>query len=64
MTNRYQHGPPTDSYLSFVSPRKPARTPIYINPVTIIFIPEAVPIDPSNIDENIIYCESFEILPV
>jgi len=61
-----KHKPPSDSYLSFISPRLPARTPSYeINYlITRIFVPEAIPISNEEINENIIYCEAIEVLPV
>ena len=56
--------PPTDSYLSFISPRFPARTPIYVKQhIKIsIFMPEVPPLRES--DDELMYCEAVEVLPV
>jgi len=54
--------PPTDSYLSFISPRLPARTPIYEKKYLNIeiFLPKVPPLPDSEIE----YCDAIEILPV
>jgi hypothetical protein len=56
--------PPTDSYLSFVSTRPAARTPTYErrNIKVNVFVPSVPPLPES--DDEIIYCEAIEILPV
>lgn len=56
--------PPTDSYLSFISPRFPARTPIYVKQHIKIstFMPEVPPLPES--DHELTYCEAVEVLPV
>ena len=56
--------PPTDSYLSFISPRLSARTPIYEKKYLNIelFLPKVPPLPES--DSEIEYCEAIEILPV
>ena len=56
--------PPTDSYLSFLSPRLPARTPVYEkkNLNIEIFLPEVPPLPDS--DSEIEYCRAIEVLPV
>ena len=58
--------PPLDQYLSFVSPRLSARSPTYVysSRDMHIFIPEAIPVDISEIDEPIVYCTAIEVLPV
>jgi hypothetical protein len=57
--------PPTDSYLSFVSPRQVARTPIYErkNIVITIFEPEVPPL-PDSSDDELVYCSEVIALPV
>ncbi len=57
--------PPSDDYLSFVSPRLPARTPFYErkNLYVNIFLPSVPPL-PSDSDEDMIFCEAIEVLPV
>jgi len=56
--------PPSDYYLAFQSPREMARKPIYErkNLFVRIFEP-TVPALPES-DNEIIYCEAIEILPV
>ena len=56
--------PPTDSYLSFLSPRLPARTPIYEKKYLNIeiFLPKVPPLPDS--DSEIEYCQAIEVLPV
>ena len=56
--------PPCNSYLSFVSSRLPARTPIYEKKYLNIeiFLPEVPPLPES--DSEIEYCEAIEVLPV
>ena len=56
--------PPTDSYLSFISTRSPARRPIYVkkNIKVNIFMPEVPPLPES--EDEIVFCEAIEILPV
>ena len=55
--------PPSDSYLAFLSPRLPARTPIYIRKRIIkVFEPEVPPLPDSSDDE--LFCEAIEVLPV
>ena len=56
--------PPPDSYLSSISPRFPARTPIYVKQhIKIsIFMPEVPPLPES--DDELTYCEAVEVLPV
>ena len=56
--------PPTDEYLSFQSPRLMARKPIYERKHLIlhIFEPTVPPLPES--DDDLIYCEAVEILPV
>ena len=55
---------PTDSYLSFISSRLPARRPIYVNKNIKIsmFIPEVPPLPES--DDELTYCKAVEVLPV
>ena len=57
--------PPSDDYLSFTSPRKPARSGRYTYlffPVSIgIFIPEAVAVP---VEECVEYCTNFDSLPI
>mgnify|MGYP000964876659 CR=1 FL=1 len=59
--------PPTDSYLSFISPRIPARKPIYTNVIPhiqiAIFVPE-VPAIPVSDEDGIDYCINVESLPI
>jgi|UniRef100_A0A6C0BZ56 hypothetical protein len=57
--------PPSDSYLSFLSLRLPARTPIYERkPIIIhIFEPEVPPL-PDSSDDEIPYCRDVVALPV
>jgi hypothetical protein len=54
--------PPTDSYLSFVSTRLAARKPTYERRNINVFVPFAPPLPES--DDEIIYCEAIEVLPV
>ena len=56
--------PPTDGYLSFISPRLSARTPIYEKKYLNIeiFLPKVPPLPDS--DCEIEYCDAIEILPV
>lgn len=56
--------PPSDDYLSFVSPRDFARRPVYEKRHLIINIikPEVPPLPLS--DDEIPYCTAIEILPV
>lgn len=55
--------PPSDDYLSFVSPRRFARRPYYERRHIInIFEPEVPPLPES--DEELPYCTGVEILPV
>ena len=56
--------PPTDSYLSFVSPRLPARTPIYVKKhiKKAVFIPEVPPLPES--EDELVFCQGIEVLPV
>ena len=54
----------TQDFLSFVSPRKAARSAEYTHvfPIQVaIFIPEAVAIP---IEENINYCTDIDLLPI
>ena len=54
----------TQDFLSFVSPRKAARSAEYTHvfPIQVaIFIPEAVAIP---IEENINYCADIDLLPI
>lgn len=57
--------PPSDSYLSFLSPRLPARTPIYERKTIVIqiFEPEVPPL-PDLSDDEIPYCTDVVALPV
>ena len=58
--------PPSDSYLSFVSPRLSAHVPSYTHnsPIQIaVFVPE-VPSIPDDSDNVIIYCKTLELLPI
>ena len=54
--------PPTDEYLAFKSIRQAARTPTYEKKnISIgILIPEPQEIQ----QENVVYCEAIEVLPV
>ena len=56
--------PPCDEYLAFQSPREMARKPYYIkkNIKIQIFEPTVPPLPES--DDEIIYCEAIEVLPV
>ena len=56
--------PPTDGYLAFQSPREMTRKPHYIykNIEVNIFQPTVPPLPDS--DDEIIYCEAIEVLPV
>jgi hypothetical protein len=56
--------PPTDEYLLFVSSRPPARRPIYEkkNIIVQVFLPSVPPLPES--DDELIYCEAVEVLPV
>ena len=56
--------PPTDEYLAFQSPRSPARKPMYEKKYiqVAIFVPTVPPLPDS--DNEIIYCETIEVLPV
>lgn len=56
--------PPSDEYLSFLSTRKPARSPeyTYVSPIQIaVFVPEAEAIP---IQENVRYCSTVDLLPI
>jgi hypothetical protein len=56
--------PPNDFYLALQSPREMARKPIYYRQKIFVDIFEpTVPPLPEN-DNEIIYCEAIEILPV
>ena len=56
--------PPSDDYLSFVSPRRFARRPSYERRHIInIFEPQVPPL-PESSDEDLPYCTGVEILPV
>lgn len=59
-----KEAPPRDSYLSFLSERLPARTPIYEKKYfnIAIFLPEVPPLPES--DNEVEYCEAIEVLPV
>jgi len=61
--SRYQQ-PPCDDYLSFISPRMPARTPVYEKKYLIEIFEPTVPPLPSDSEDEIIYCNAIEILPV
>ena len=53
--------PPTDGYLSFVSLRPAARTPEYEKNIKVqVFLPSVPPLP----EDDIVYCEAIEILPV
>jgi len=56
--------PPTDEYLAFESTRPAARTPTYEkkNMQVAVFVPTAPPLPVS--DDDVVYCEAIEILPV
>ena len=56
--------PPNDYYLAFQSPREMARKPIYEKKYfsVHIFEPTVPPLPES--DDEIIYCEATEVLPV
>ena len=56
--------PPSDSYLSFVSPRQSARKPIYKRRNIIEIFEPRVPPLPSDSEDDIVYCTDIEILPV
>ena len=56
--------PPSDDYLSFVSPRRFARKPQYERRhIITIFEPEVPPL-PLSSDDELPYCVNVEILPV
>ena len=64
--SRRNKGPPKYSYLQFVSPRKKARSPIYVSDIHFaeIFTPilPTVPPLPGN-DDTSLYCFCVEALP-
>jgi len=56
--------PPSDYYLAFQSPREMARKPIYERKNLFVRIFEPTVPDLPESDNEIIYCEAIEILPV
>ena len=56
--------PPTDEYLAFESTRSAARTPKYEKKYIqiAIFVPTVPPLPES--DDEIVYCEKVQLLPV
>ena len=56
--------PPPDEYLAFESIRQPARTPKYEKKYfqVAIFVPTVPPLPES--ENEIIYCDTIEVLPV